>query len=162
MAGGRLGQIASSLVHMPTNVLAELAIAAAGSDDQALAAALRRPPTAVDNMNPNHPALQIVASIPIPPGTPAHSIVPVKGTGPYEDGNDGVVAYRSAHIPEAVSEKVVRWNHSVQAQPETIEEIRRILLEHVATIDAKKLVTADVNRTVSKHKSQLKPKGTAQ
>jgi len=28
---------------------------------------------------------------------------------------------------------VVRWNHSCQGQPEVIEEIRRILLEHAAT-----------------------------
>jgi pimeloyl-ACP methyl ester carboxylesterase len=138
MAGQRLGQIASSLVRMPTTLLGQLAIAATGSEDLKLAAALRRPPTAIDNMNPSNPALQIVASIPVPPGTPAHSIIPVKGTGPYEDGNDGVVAYRSAHIDEAVSEKVVRWNHSVQGQPEAIEEIRRILLLHGAAMDAQR------------------------
>jgi len=48
------------------------------------------------------------------------------------DGNDGVVAYQSAHIDEAKSELVVRWNHSCQGQPEAIEEVRRILLEHAA------------------------------
>ncbi|HSF06950.1 MAG TPA: hypothetical protein VLG10_14280 [Methylomirabilota bacterium] len=42
------------------------------------------------------------------------------------------MAYRSAHIDEAVSELVVRWNHSVPGQPEAIEEVRRILLEHAA------------------------------
>ncbi len=56
----------------------------------------------------------------------------MKGEGPPEDGNDGVVAYRSAHIDEAVSELVVRSSHSCQGNPETIEEIRRILLEHAA------------------------------
>jgi len=44
-----------------------------------------------------------------------------------------VVAYKSAHIEEAVSEKVVNWNHSCQGQPEVIEEVRRILMEHLAT-----------------------------
>jgi hypothetical protein len=53
--------------------------------------------------------------------------------GPKEKGDDGVVAYQSAHIDEAVSEVVVRWNHSVQGQPAAIEEVRRILLEHAAT-----------------------------
>jgi hypothetical protein len=81
-------------------------------------------------MSPRNPALKIIASIPVPPETPAHSIIAVKGTGPFENGNDGVVAYKSAHIDEAVSELVVRWNHSCQGQPEAIEEIRRILLEH--------------------------------
>jgi hypothetical protein len=44
-----------------------------------------------------------------------------------------VVAYRSAHIDEAVSELVVRGDHSCQGRPQAIEEIRRILLEHAAT-----------------------------
>jgi hypothetical protein len=64
---------------------------------------------------------------------PAHSIIAVKGEGPAEEGDDGVVTYQSAHIDGVVSEFVVRWNHSCQGQPELIEEIRRILLEHAAT-----------------------------
>jgi hypothetical protein len=43
------------------------------------------------------------------------------------------VTYQSAHIDGVASELVVRWNHSCQGQPEVIEEIRRILLEHAAT-----------------------------
>jgi hypothetical protein len=34
---------------------------------------------------------------------------------------------------EVVSELVVRWDHSCQGQPEVIEEIRRIFLQHAAT-----------------------------
>ena len=131
LAGGRLGALAASLVRLPTGILTQLAIAATASADERLAAGLRRPPTAVDNMNPRNSGLRIIASIPVPPGTPAHSIIAVKGDGPAEDGNDGVVAYRSAHIDEAVSELVVRSSHSCQGNPETIEEIRRILLEHL-------------------------------
>jgi hypothetical protein len=56
----------------------------------------------------------------------------VEGDGPKEEGNDGVVAYTSAHIDEVVSELVVRSSHSVQGNPQAIEEIRRILLEHAA------------------------------
>ena len=101
--------------------------------DEELAATLRRPPTAIDNMNPRHPGLLILASIPVPSRIPAHSIIAVKGDGPKEEGDDGVVTYRSAHIDEVVSELVVRWDHSCQGQPQVIEEIRRILLEHAAT-----------------------------
>jgi len=43
---------------------------------------------------------------------PAPAIIAVKGHGPVEDGNDGVLAYRSAHIDEAASELVGQWNHS--------------------------------------------------
>lgn len=47
-------------------------------------------------------------------------------------GADGVVKYESAHIEGVASELVVRSGHSAQAHPQTIEEVRRILLEHAA------------------------------
>ena len=87
-------------------------------------------PTALDNMDASNPFLKTLAAMPIAPGVHAHSIIPVKGTGPVEDGNDGVVEYKSAHIDGVESELVVRSGHSTQATPETIEEVRRILYEH--------------------------------
>ena len=42
-----------------------------------------------------------------------------------------VVSYQSAHIPEVKSELVVRSGHSVQANPHTVAEVRRILLLHL-------------------------------
>ena len=89
-------------------------------------------PTAVDNMSPRNLFIKTLSIIPIDPGVAAHSIIPVKGTGPVETGDDGVVKYESAHIDGVKSELVVRWEHSVQGQPEAILEVRRILLEHVA------------------------------
>ena len=132
LATGRLGAIAARLVTLPVAVFGGLGEAVASTGDEKLVAALRRPPTAVDNMDPQNPGLQILESIPVASRIPAHSIIAVKGDGPKEEGDDGVVAYRSAHIDEAVSERVVRWDHSCQGQPEVIEEIRRILLKHAA------------------------------
>jgi hypothetical protein len=54
----------------------------------------------------------------------------VRGTGPLEKESDGVVRYDSAHIEPVDSELVVHSSHSAQGNPATIEEIRRILLEH--------------------------------
>jgi hypothetical protein len=54
-----------------------------------------------------------------------NSIVAVKGEGPDQDGDDGVVRYRSAHLEGVESELVVQSAHSVQGSPEAIEEIRR-------------------------------------
>ncbi len=82
-------------------------------------------------MDPSHPFIKTLASIPVDPGVKAHSIIAVDQEGPLEEGKDGVVAYVSAHIEEAISEKVVRSGHSVQGHPEAIEEVRRILLESV-------------------------------
>ena len=68
--------------------------------------------------------------MPIVEGVTAHSIIAVQGDGPPEDGADGIVMYKSAHIDGVASEKVVRSSHSTQGHPETIQEIKRILLEH--------------------------------
>jgi pimeloyl-ACP methyl ester carboxylesterase len=137
MAGGRLGAFAASLVRMPATILGQLAVVATSfNDDARIAALLRRPPTAIDNMSASHPFIQITSTIAVPSDVPAHSIIAVNGTGPYENGNDGVVAYQSAHVDWAVSEKVVRWNHSCQGTPEAIEEVRRILYLHADEADA--------------------------
>jgi len=87
-------------------------------------------PTALDNMDASNPGLKSLAAMPIAHGVHVHSIIPVKGTGPVEDGNDGVVEYTSARIDGVESELVVRSAHSTQATPQTIEEVRRILYEH--------------------------------
>ena len=89
-----------------------------------------RPVTSLDQMNPSSAYIQALAAIPIAPGVHAHSIIAVKGDGPVEEGDDGVVKYTSAHIDGVESELVVRSDHSVQWAPESIEEVRRILLLH--------------------------------
>jgi triacylglycerol esterase/lipase EstA (alpha/beta hydrolase family) len=86
--------------------------------------------TSVDQMNPRNAFLKALAEIPIAPGIAANSIIAVKGSGRVEDGEDGVVAYRSAHLDGLESELVVQSGHSLQDQAETVEEVRRILLLH--------------------------------
>ena len=88
-------------------------------------------PTSVDNMSPGHPFLRALNDLPIDSRITAHSIIAVLGEGPITGKTDGVVAYESAHIDGVESEKVVRSGHSTQGHPETIEEVRRILREHV-------------------------------
>jgi hypothetical protein len=95
-------------------------------------------PTAVDNMSPRSPFIRGLQSVPVAPSIKAHSIISVDGKywspdGKFdaERGNDGVVAYSSAHIEPVESEMVVRSPHSCQGNPSTIEEVRRILRLHV-------------------------------
>lgn len=135
LAERRVAQWVARLIALPGTVLAtgtEL-FRAVGSAE---AGALRRMPSSLDNMSPSHPFVRTLSSLRVDPGVTAHSIVAVSGKGPLEKDGDGVVPYASAHIEEAVSEKVVRSGHSVQGQPEAIEEIRRILLEHLGVRDA--------------------------
>ena len=88
-------------------------------------------PTSVDNMSPNHPFIRTLSAIPIDPTIRANSIIAVLGEGPITGKTDGMVAYESAHIEGVESEKIVRSGHSTQGHPETIEEVRRILREHI-------------------------------
>jgi hypothetical protein len=91
-------------------------------------------PTSIDNMNPNNHFIQALSAIPIADGVIAHSIVGVEGGGPPADGGDGVVKYSSAHIDGVASEKIVNSAHSMQGNPETIQEVKRILIEHAKTL----------------------------
>jgi pimeloyl-ACP methyl ester carboxylesterase len=105
-----------------------------GSEDPLLRQQLRQGlPRSVDNMSPGNQAIKTLASLPIAPGVTAHSIIAVKGGHSLSEGGDGFVSYRSAHIDAAVSELIVQSNHSVQSHPEAIEEIRRILLQHLGS-----------------------------
>ncbi len=101
------------------------------NQDKLLIQQMEKLPTSVDNMNPSHPFIKTLASIPMAEGVKAHSIIPVLGTGPLSGGNDGIVAYDSAHIDGVASELVVRFGHSVQGHPKAIEEVRRILRAHL-------------------------------
>lgn len=87
--------------------------------------------TSIDGMSPRNPLLRAMAEIPVDPSIKAHSIIAVKGKGDYHTGNDGVVEYKSAHVDYAESELVVRYKHSCQSTPRAIEEVRRILHEHL-------------------------------
>ena len=87
-------------------------------------------------MTPGNPFIQNLASVPIADGVIAHSIIAVEGDGPIEEGEDGVVKYASAHIEGVESEKVVHSGHSVQGNPEAIQEIKRILIEHARGLSA--------------------------
>jgi hypothetical protein len=83
-------------------------------------------------MTPTNRFVQTLATIPVAPQVAAHSIIAVKGKGPLEQGNDGVVEYKSAHIDGVESELVVDSGHSAQGNPRTVEEVRRILLLQAA------------------------------
>ena len=89
-------------------------------------------------MTPGNPFIKGLASIAIADGVVAHSIIAVDSDGLLDEAGDGVVKYMSAHIDGVASEKVVRSRHSVQGNPEAIQEVKRILIENVKAIKARK------------------------
>ncbi len=129
MASNPIVKLANKFINLPGG-LAKTAVQLAKLRENNMMGASPVIPTALDNMDSSNRFIKVLSSLPIAPGVHAHSIIPVKGSGPVEDGNDGVVEYKSAHIDGVESELVVRSGHSTQATPETIEEVRRILYEH--------------------------------
>lgn len=131
LAESWLGAIARRLVSLPATVTKVSLQLMTLQPGKAYRSATRSP-TSIDNMNGSNPFLQTLASLPVVPGVKAHSIIAVAGDGPVEAGNDGVVRYTSAHLDGVESELVVHSGHSTQAEPATIQEVRRILYLQLA------------------------------
>jgi hypothetical protein len=128
-AAGWVLNLVRRLVHLPGTLVSQFQDVLKG---QAFAhLGISQLPTSVDNMSPGHPFLKALNDLTIDPGITAHSIIAVLGEGPLIGKTDGVVAYESAHIDGVASEKVVHSRHSTQSHPETIEEVKRILIEHL-------------------------------
>jgi len=127
--------LAHKLVALPERLAETTRELAGRSEALDLPAQWRSTPTSLDSMRPDNPALLTLADIPLAPGVKGHSIIAVRGDGDPTKGKDGLVAYSSAHLDYVESEYIVRSGHSCQDKPPTIEEVLRILREHVRELD---------------------------
>jgi len=123
-------RLAQRLITLPATV-ERTGTELLGVDTVRRLAHIERLPTSIDNMSPGHPFIVTIAKIPVAPDIAAHSIIGVVGDGPVEEGGDGVVKYASAHIDGVESELVVPYKHSMQAKPEVVGEVQRILHHHL-------------------------------
>ena len=133
-AENRLSRWAAGLVKLPVSVLGRLKEVTQVLIDPNSAApvALDRGFNSIDNLSDQDPFIRAAAQLPISPRVHYHSIIGRHTEAPsLLDTSDGVVPYRSAHLPGATSELVVPSWHSVQETPEAIVEIRRVLHEHL-------------------------------
>lgn len=142
-AQGWVRSIIQRLVSLPLTILS-LPVDIAKKEPNAISDLLgqtklpfefrKKMPTSIDSMSPVNPVLQTLAKMPVAPGVKTHSIIAIDGDEEPPNGNDGVVEYKSAHQDGVESEYIVRSPHSCQGHPLTIEEVRRILLEHLESI----------------------------
>ena len=100
------------LVTLPVTAVQDLNELAQSNPNTVSLRALGGIPAAVDNMRPGQRFVRTPAASPLAPGVTAHSIIAVRGEGSSTAGNDGVVAYESAHLDGVASEKVVHSSHS--------------------------------------------------
>lgn len=97
--------------------------------------------TSIDSLAPESPIFPVLLRAKPAPDVRYHNII-----GVYSNTNlissslgpsDGVVSFTSAKVADAVSEKIVDADHvKIHMQPETILEVRRILLEFLQEIDS--------------------------
>lgn len=133
IAGGFIGRTVGTFIKLPFEVLDPLKEVLAGNKDLATMRSIKDVPRSTGNMDPKSHFVRVFSSIPIDPGITAHSIIPVKNPeASKEKWTDGVVNFNSAHIDGVASELIIMGSgHSVQDNPEAIEEVRRILSEHL-------------------------------
>jgi pimeloyl-ACP methyl ester carboxylesterase len=132
LAGRRIAGLLNRMVSFPFRLAGTGAEVLTNNQDALASRKMKRMSTSVENMNPKDPFSVTLSASPIAAGVTAHSIISVKSDGPPWSGkSDGVVAFDSASMEGVESELVVRSGHSTQGEPATIEEVRRILLEHV-------------------------------
>ncbi|AGA27656.1 lysophospholipase [Singulisphaera acidiphila DSM 18658] len=134
LASDLFGRTISRLVGRPDELAESIKEIEALNGPRVIAPEMRgRTPNAIANLQTDSPVLATLDRVPIAPNVPYHSIIPqilkVSGT-------DGVVLYNSSHLDGAASELIVEGNHSSQQKPEVTQELRRILLEHVGSIEA--------------------------
>jgi pimeloyl-ACP methyl ester carboxylesterase len=134
LAGSLVRRLARRLVSLPSRLMDRSKDLVGLGEKLNVPKELRGARTSLDSMSTRNPIMLALADIPLAPGVKGHSIVAVQGNGDCHKGKDGLVAYSSAHVDYVASEFVVRGPHSCQAMPATIEEVRRILREHLAAL----------------------------
>lgn len=127
MALGSLGSIGARLISLPVDITTTV-VGSVGTSLSAVTGSDRMP-NSVSGLSPKNPTLKVLASKPMT--APHHSIIGDRGKGDTPKSSDGVVAYWSSNLRTAKSEKIVPGPHGACELPETIAEVRRILLFHI-------------------------------
>lgn len=80
-------------------------------------------------LSDRHPFYKGLNSVPIP--AVHHSVIGDRGKNGGVNGSDAVVPYWSSHLDSAASEKIVPYWHGCVERPEVVQEIVRVLREHL-------------------------------
>ncbi len=132
VAGGWIGRLTTKFISLPFRITDTMKEVLTMNPRLKAMRFIKEVPRSTDNMDPKSQFIRNLSSMPMAEGVVAHSIIAVKNPkDPKDKWNDGVVEYKSAHIEGVASELIVNSGHSTQDHPETIEEVRRILLQHL-------------------------------
>ena len=85
-----------------------------------------------EDLSPKSRFMVLTSNIKPVSTVPYHSIIGNhRQNNDIHDMSDGIVPYSSSHLEQAVSEKIIKGNHSVHEEAETLLELRRILRLHL-------------------------------
>ena len=134
---GRLGQ---RLIDLPSDMLEEVTRIATLSRGMFLLNPLKMKDelTSIRQLSPNSSLVKYMSELRGSPNVPVHSIIGDRGRNDTPNSSDGVVKYHSSHLDWSASEKIVPSGHSVQDDPASAVELRRILREHLVKVKGRK------------------------
>jgi len=127
MAVGSLGEFAVKMISLPIDLTAN--VTSSLGTLSYLTGDPHRIPNSVTGLSPTNPMLKVLDNRPIE--APYHTILGDRGKRDSPKSSDGVVNYWSSHLSKAKSEKIVPGPHGSCEIPETLDEVRRILHEHL-------------------------------
>lgn len=136
---GRMGQ---RLIDLPADMLEEATRIATLSRGMFLLnpLQLKDEMTSIRQLSPNSSLVRHMSDLRCTPNIPVHSIIGDRGKNDTPHSSDGVVKYRSSHLDWSESETIVPSGHSVQDDPATAIELRRILREHLARVKGRRVL----------------------
>lgn len=130
MATRTIGRVTSRLVQRSPDSFAQLQ-QLERDNPGAILPALSELPTSIDLLARRGPVLEVMRQLPINPATTYHSIAGTAAMPTLLARGDGVVPLSSARSDGAASERWVPSVHTrLNSNPETSEEIGRILADH--------------------------------
>ncbi len=131
-----VGRLAANMVQQPADRQEMHRSLIAANPGVFLADFRRRIPTSVDLLEPASPLLSAMSCLQVDRRVRLHSIIGMR-QGHLFQPSDGVVSVESARHRGAASERFVNGRHSRLTQyPETLQEVLRILAEHIREGDS--------------------------
>ncbi len=132
IATSPIGNLGHKLVSFPREIFMDRSLVDIEGLTEAGREVIEDRPDSVRGLKPGSPVLTAILENPVRDGVAVHSIIGRhKPEQSLEESSDTVVPYTSAHLDEAVSEKVVHATHTtICKHPEAVEEMRRILYRH--------------------------------
>ncbi len=124
MAMGSIGALAMRIISLPKSLVGTLTNSL--GDVLSVVSGSPQVPNSITSLSPKNPTLKELDRLPI--RAPYHSIIGDRGKGDSPKSSDGVVPYWSSHLDGAKSELIVPGPHGSHELPQTLAELKRILL----------------------------------